>query len=52
MRQGNPDRVVKSLRSHAPHARLVKTSLSHVDDDKLRKLIKRSSQKAEALRLA
>ena len=52
MREGTPDRVVESLRSHAPHARLVKTSLSHVDEDKLRELIKTSAQQAEALRLA
>ena len=52
VRQGNPDRVVESFRSHALHARLVKTSLSHVDEDKLRDLIKRSAQKSEALRLA
>ena len=52
MRQGNPDRVLESLRSHAPYACLVKTSLSHIDEDKLRDLIKRSAQKAEALRLA
>ena len=50
--EGTPDRVVESLRSHAPHARLVKTSLSHVDEDKLRDLIKTSAQQAEALRLA
>ena len=52
VRQGNPDRVAETLRSHASHARLVKTSLSHVDEDKLRDLIKRSAQKAEALRFA
>jgi uncharacterized membrane protein len=52
VREGTPDRVVESLRSHAPHARLVKTSLSHVDEDKLRELIKTSAQQAEALRLA
>jgi uncharacterized membrane protein len=52
VREGTPDRVVESLRSHAPHARLVKTSLSHVDEDKLRDLIKTSAQQAEALRLA
>ena len=51
MREGIPDRVVETLRNHAPHARLVKTSLSHVDEDKLRDLIKRSAQKAEALRV-
>ena len=52
IREGTPDRVVESLRSHATHARLVKTSLSHVDEDKLRELIKTSAQQAEALRLA
>ena len=52
VRQENPDRVVETLRNHAPHARLVKTSLSHVDEDKLRDLIKKSAQQAEALRLA
>ena len=31
---------------------LVKTSLSHVDEDKLRDLIKTSAQQAEALLLA
>ena len=52
VRQGNPDRVAETSRSHASYARLVKTSLSHVDEDKLRDLIKRSAQKAEALRFA
>jgi uncharacterized membrane protein len=52
MQWENPDRVEESLRSHALHARLVKTSLSHVDEDKLRDLIKRSAKKAEALRFA
>ena len=52
VRQENPDREVETLPNHAPHARLVKTSLSHVDEDKLQDLIKRSAQKAEALRVA
>ena len=52
VREGTPDRVVESLRKHAPHARLVRTNLSHVDEDKLRDLIKTTAQRAEALRLA
>ena len=51
VREGTPDRVVESLRNHAPNARLVKTSLSHVDEDKLRDLIKTSAEKAKAIRL-
>ena len=51
MREGTPDRVVESLRNHAPNARLVKISLSHVDEDKLRDLIKTSAEKAKAIRL-
>ena len=51
MREGTPDRAVESLRNHAPNARLVKTSLSHVDEDKLRDLIKTSAEKAKAIRL-
>jgi uncharacterized membrane protein len=52
VRQENPDREVETLPNTAPHARLVKTSLCHVDEDKLQDLIKRSAQKAEALRVA
>ena len=52
VRDGTPDRVVERLRSHAPHARLVKTSLSHTDEDQLRELLQKAAQQAEALRLA
>ena len=51
VRDGTPDRVVERLRSHAPDARLVKTSLSHTDEDKLRDLLAKAAQQAEALRL-
>ena len=52
VRDGTPDRVVERLRSHAPHARLVKPSLSHTDEDQLKELLKKAAQQAEALRLA
>ncbi|WP_413441783.1 DUF1269 domain-containing protein [Synechococcus sp. MIT S1220] len=40
VRDGTPDRIVDRLRSHAPNARIVKTSLSHANEDKLRELLK------------
>ena len=40
VRDSTPDRVVDRLRSHAPNARIVKTSLSHANEDKLRELLK------------
>ena len=46
-----PDRVVEILCRHAPNARLVKTSMSHVDEDKLRDLIKKTAEQAKTLRL-
>ena len=52
VRDGTPDRVVERLRSHAPHARLIKTSLSHTDEDQLKQLLQKAAQQAEALRLA
>ena len=52
VRDGTPDRVVERLRSHAPHARLIKTSLSHTDEDQLKQLLQTAAQQAEALRLA
>ena len=52
VRDGTPDRVIERLRSHAPNARLVKTNLSHTDEDKLRDLLKAAAQQAEALRLS
>jgi len=52
VRDSTPDKVVERLRSHAPHARLVKTSLSNTDEEKLRDLLEKAAQQAEALRLA
>ena len=51
VRDGTPDRVIER-HSHAPNARLVKTNLSHTDEDKLRELLKGAAQQAEALRLS
>ncbi|MCP9850409.1 DUF1269 domain-containing protein [Cyanobium sp. Morenito 9A2] len=51
VRESTPDRVVERLRRHAPHARLLRTSLSHTDEDRLRGLLETASKQAEALRL-
>ena len=52
VRDSTPDKVVERLRSHAPHARLVKTSLSNTDEDNLREMLQKAAKRAEALRLA
>jgi|TARA_B100001121_G_scaffold179744_1_gene156871 uncharacterized membrane protein len=52
MRDLTPDRVVERLRRHAPNARLVRTSLSHTDDDKLKAVLERARPQVEALRMA
>ena len=52
VRDGTPDRVIERLRKHAPHARLVKTNMSHTDEDKLRDLLNTAAKQAEALRLS
>jgi uncharacterized membrane protein len=44
--------VVERLRAHAPHAKLLRTNLSHTDEDRLRELLEKASKQAEALRLA
>ena len=51
VRESTPDRVVERLRTHAPHARLLRTNLSHTDEDRLRLLLEQASRQAEALRL-
>jgi uncharacterized membrane protein len=51
VREATPDRVVERLRSFAPHAKLLRTSLSHTDEDQLRELLDKTRQQAEALRL-
>ncbi|MFM9110810.1 MAG: DUF1269 domain-containing protein, partial [Prochlorococcaceae cyanobacterium] len=52
VREATADRVVERLRSHAPHARLLRTNLSHADEEDLRRLLEKASKQAEALRLA
>lgn len=52
LREATPDRVIERLRAHAPHARLLRTNLSHTDEDQLRQLLERASKQAEALRLS
>jgi hypothetical protein len=44
--------VIERLRAHAPQARLLRTNLSHVDEDRLRHLLERVSGEAEASRTA
>jgi len=51
VREATPDRVIERLRAHAPHARLLRTNLSHADEDQLRALLERARRQAEALRL-
>lgn len=51
VREASPDRVIERLRAHAPHARLLRTNLSHTDEDQLRELLEKARQQAEALRL-
>ena len=52
IREATADRVVERLRGHAPHARLLRTNLSHIDEDQLRALLEQAAKQAEALRLA
>lgn len=52
LRDATPDRVIERLRSHAPHARLLRTNLSHTDEDRLREMLEQASKQAEALRLS
>jgi uncharacterized membrane protein len=52
LREATPDRVVERLRAHAPHAKLLRTNLSHTDEDQLRALLEKASKQAEALRLS
>ena len=52
LRDATPDRVIERLRAHAPHARLLRTNLSHTDEARLRELLEQASKQAEALRLS
>jgi uncharacterized membrane protein len=49
LRESAPDRVIERLRAHAPQARLLRTNLSHVDEDRLRQLLESVSGQAEVL---
>jgi uncharacterized membrane protein len=51
VRDATPDRVIERLRNFAPQAKLLRTSLSHTDEDRLRELLEQSRKQAEALRL-
>ena len=52
VREATPDRLVERLRAHAPHAKLLRTNLSHIDEERLRQLLEQASKQAEALRLS
>ena len=52
LRDATPDRVIERLRAHAPHAKLLRTNLSHTDEERLRQLLEQASKQAEALRLS
>jgi uncharacterized membrane protein len=52
LRDASPDRVIERLRAHAPHAKLLRTNLSHTDEERLRQLLDTASKQAEALRLS
>ncbi|MFN9631447.1 MAG: DUF1269 domain-containing protein [Cyanobacteriota bacterium] len=45
-RESTPDRVIERLRDHAPNARLLRTNLSHADENHLRQLLEKASQEA------
>ncbi|MEI6029912.1 MAG: DUF1269 domain-containing protein [Synechococcaceae cyanobacterium ELA739] len=51
-RDSTPDRLIERLRAHAPHAKLLRTNLSHTDEERLRQLLEQASKQAEALRLS
>jgi uncharacterized membrane protein len=46
VRESTPDRVIERLQAHAPHARLLRTNLSHADEARLRQLLEQASQQA------
>ena len=52
IREATADRVVERLRVHAPHAKLLRSNLSHTDEDRLRRQLEQASKQAEALRLS
>jgi uncharacterized membrane protein len=46
LRESAPDRVIERLQTHAPNARLLRTNLSHADENRLRQLLETASQQA------
>jgi uncharacterized membrane protein len=46
LRESAPDRVIERLEAHAPHARLLRTNLSHADENRLRQMLEKAGQKA------
>ena len=52
LRDATPDRLIERLRVHAPHAKLLRTNLSHTDEDRLRQMLEQASKQAQALRLS
>jgi uncharacterized membrane protein len=52
IREATADRVVERLRVHAPHAKLLRSNLSHTDEEQLRELLERAARQSEALRLS
>jgi len=52
VKDATPDRLIERLRVHAPHATLLRTNLSHTDEDRLRRQLEQASKQAEALRLS
>jgi uncharacterized membrane protein len=46
LRESTPDRVIERLQAHAPNARLLRTNLSHADENRLRQLLEKASQQA------
>ncbi len=49
VREATPDRLIERLGDHAPHARLLRTNLSHTDEDRLRQMLEQSSRQARTL---
>ena len=44
LRDSTPDRVIERLRFHAPNAQLLRTNLSHHDEERLRTMLDQASR--------
>jgi len=47
LRDSTPDRVIERLRLHAPKAQLLRTNLSHADEERLREMLAKASLEAQ-----